>query len=99
MNESSSVLKNRITGYSNINSLKHKSQPFHMNHHHDAISKNTLSDLITDTKNKIHTKEVKMGEEGYPASSTSQAFVNPSLPVGNQPYKTMQDSRLVKNES
>ena len=60
VDDSSSVFKNRITGYSNINSLKHQKnqKPFHMNNP-ETVSKNTLSDLITDTKQKMFNKNTK----------------------------------------
>lgn len=93
-------MKNRITGYSNINHLKHQSQPFHMNQQHEPVSKNTLSDLISDTKNKIHNIHRPSVENQHVSnpSNTSLAFSNPSSQVNNHPYKTMQDSKIMKHE-
>ena len=88
------MFKNRITGYSNINSLKHQSQPFHMNVQQSTISKNTLSDLINDTKNKIQPSHGN--HEVHQPSTTSLAFSNPNSQVVNQSYKTMQDSKIMK---
>lgn len=48
MEETSSVFKNRITGYSNINALKTKG--FHTNPNPEAVSKETLDSLLAKKK-------------------------------------------------
>ena len=75
----------------------------------ETVSKNTLSDLITDTKQKMFNKNTKeQGKEKQgqiPAQSntsslvfsnmTSNSHIQQELP---QQYKTMQNSRVVQNE-
>lgn len=48
MEETSSVFKNRITGYSNINALKTKG--FHTNPNPEVVSKETLDSLLAKKK-------------------------------------------------
>jgi hypothetical protein len=98
VDESSSVFKNRITGYSNINALRHQSQPYHMVNNPEFISKSTLSNLISDTRNKIENQNLSGNRSHVPLSSnTSQAFSKDLVhrsQILEQSYKTMQHSQF-----
>lgn len=89
MEDSSSVLKNRITGYSNINSLKQENKRFHESENPEAVSKNTLSDLISGTRNKLNNNKHLQSNTSLAFSSNSSHMKNET----NQHYRTMQDSR------
>lgn len=82
---SSSVFKNRITGYTNINHLR--SKPFHMTDNPEAVTSDKLGQFMTNAKRRVAGSEVdRMGESGPQYTTHPMGDSHANLAARNSEY-------------